>query len=267
MSLRRLFVLLTGGIAIAALFLSCGKKNPSEPEPTPPVMKAITGGTFSMGSINDFNGSVPVHSVTVSSFYMDSTEVTRADYWARMKRDPWSVPSDVLPASNVSWFDAVLYCNARSKHYKLDTVYRYDSVGTIQGNKTLDTLKNVAADMSKNGYRLPTEAEWEYACRAGSTSDYYWGNSYPPTSATDTMFLDFNAVWNDNSSGSVDTVATKFANGFGLYDMSGNVQEWCFDWYGDTYYSSSPSTDPVGPDTSKAFGGIRVDCHDTRRRL
>jgi len=96
-------------------------------------------------------------------------------------------------------------------------------------------------DTSKYGYRLPTEAEWEYACRAGSTTDYYWGQNYPPVTSADSARIDSYAVYGDF----VFPVATRMANSWGLYDMSGNVFELCYDWYGT--YSDSEVYDPTGP--------------------
>jgi len=220
------------------LFSGC---NPNDFGLLPPQgMKQIPGGTFQMGDTL-YSVEQPVHSVTVSSFYMDTTEVTQGDYLALMGVHPrycFCDSGSLWPENGISWFEAVLYCNARSKRDGLDTVYSYDSVSLLTYG-----LAGLAIDFAKNGYRLPTEAEWEYACRAGTMTDYYWGGSFPPTTLADTLTIDSNAVWREGNNGPK-RVGGKRPNAFGLYDMIGNAYEWCNDWY--DAYSAGAQTDPTG---------------------
>ena len=235
-------------LAVVALYGGCGKSNPAD-EGTDAItfagMKLISGGTFQMGSANGYSDELPVHRVTVSSFHMDTTEVTQADYTTLMGVNPSHFAGNpLLPVEQVTWYDAVLYCNARTKRDSLDTVYTFTSITGLPGY-LCSGLAGLAVDTGRNGYRLPTEAEWEYACRAGDSAAYYWGGSYPLATAADTAAMDSNAVWWHNSPGISQQVATKKPNAFGLYDMSGNVWEWCNDLYGS--YSSGAQTDPAGP--------------------
>jgi formylglycine-generating enzyme required for sulfatase activity len=184
----------------------------------------IEGGTFTMGSPNDElnRGSDETqHQVTVSSFYMGAYEVTQAEWVAVMGSNPSYSAGDDLPVEQVSWYDAVAYCNARSVQRGLTPVY------TINGT-------NVTMDISKNGYRLPTEAEWEYAARAGTTTAYNTGASITTAQANF-----------DNSINETVAVGSYAPNDWGLYDMHGNVLEWVWDWY-DTYPSNA-QTNPTGP--------------------
>ncbi|MBL8028893.1 MAG: formylglycine-generating enzyme family protein [Fibrobacteres bacterium] len=206
-------------------------------------MKQIPGGTFQMG---DSTYSKPVHTVNVSTFWMDSTEVTQSDYYAVTGVNPsYHSGNTSRPVEMVTWFDAVLYCNARSKRDGRDTVYRYTSVSgsAYQGCRDLSGL---VLNFSKIGYRLPTEAEWEYAYRAGTTTAYYWSNTWDQPQA-DTY------CWNNNNSrNSTYPVGTKLPNAWGLYDMAGNVWEWCNDWLES--YTADTKTNPMGPST----GSYRV---------
>jgi formylglycine-generating enzyme required for sulfatase activity len=196
-------------------------------------MKRIPAGSFIMGSA-DNPLEQPIHRVTISPFWLDTAEVTQADYLGLMGRNPSLDTSDVAcPVSYVTWYDAVLYCNARSKRDGLDTVYVFTSYNGSPGTGCID-LPGLGIDFSKAGYYLPTEAQWEYSCRANSTARYFWGDTL------DTAYL-----WcRENSKGAVHRVCTRKPNAFGLYDMCGNVSEWCNDWFGP--YDSTAQTDPTG---------------------
>ena len=184
----------------------------------------VEGGTFRMGSTDGDSDEKPVHSVTVGSFYMKATEVTQKEWREVMGSNPFAFEGDDRPVESVSWFDAVKYCNALSKKEGRTPVYR------INGN-------SVTANWNADGYRLPTEAEWEYAARGGKSSKRY---KYSGSNSVGSV-----GWYDDNSGSKTNSVGQKQANELGLYDMSGNVLEWCWDWYGD--YSSGQQTDPIGP--------------------
>ena len=206
-------------------------------------MVSISGAMFPMGS--DLNADEqPIHTVSISGFFMSNTEVTQGEYVRVMGVNPSYFASDTnQPVENLTWFDAVLYCNKRSVLEGRDSVYSYIGISGIPGNGCTG-LTGLAITMTNNGYRLPTEAKWEFACRAGSVDDFLWG-SYPPNSIQDTTLIDSNAWWANNSGNISHAVAQKRYNGFELYDMTGNVQEWCNDWY--DAYGSGMEYDPIGP--------------------
>jgi len=197
----------------------------------------VEGGTFQMGTASGGeNIERPVHTVTVKSFNISKYQVTQKEWYEimgttiRQQRDMADKSASIYgegdnyPMYYVNWYEVVEYCNRRSIKEGLEPVYRGS------GN-------NIICDWSKNGYRLPTEAEWEYAAKGGTkeyiTTEYSGSNSVGAV-----------AWYYDNSNNSSHPVGTKAANNLGIYDMSGNVWEWCWDWYGD--YTSSSQTDPRG---------------------
>ncbi|MBR6193097.1 MAG: formylglycine-generating enzyme family protein [Treponema sp.] len=194
--------------------------------------KLVEGGTFQMGSTDERHDENPVHTVRVSSFYMCDHEVTQKEYRDVMGTNPSKFSGDNLPVERVSWYNAVEYCNKLSIKEGLTPCY------TINGSST-------TCNFNANGYRLPTESEWEYAARGGKKSNGY---TYAGSNSVG------NVAWYDDNSGSqTHNVKTKAPNELGLYDMSGNVWEWCWDWYGN--YSSGSQTNPSG----SSSGSYRVE--------
>lgn len=181
-------------------------------------MVYVSGGTFTMGGTSEqgsdaYDDEKPTHSVTLSSYYICKYEVTQALWRAVMGSNPSNFKGDNLPVENVSWNDCQTFINRLNSY----------------------TGRN---------FRLPTEAEWEFAARGGNYSRHYKysGSNYIS-----------DVAWYDGNSGNrTHPIGTKQANELGLYDMSGNVYEWCSDWYGS--YSSYSQNDPTGPNS----GSYRV---------
>ena len=199
-------------------------------EPSRPSMPLLTfvlvnGGTFQMGSTSGESDEKPVHAVTVSSFLMATYGLTQAAYASVMGTNPSQFVGDATrPVEQVSWFDAVAFCNELSDLEGLQRCY------TISGTK-------VGCDLTKDGYRLPTEAEWEFAARGGTSSRGY---TYAGSNTVDDV-----AWYSGNSGNTTHPVGTKAPNELGLYDLSGNVWEWCWDWY--RQYQSGAQSDLAGP--------------------
>jgi len=210
------------------------------------MMALIPAGTFRMGNITNhpdgWDNEKPVQEVTITRpFLMSRTEVTQEQYEAVMGSNPsWFKGAD-RPVERVNWYEAVEFCNELSRQEGLDPCY--SGIGT-----------SIVCDFTANGYRLPTEAEWEYACRAGTETDFYTGNmSHSGVSPLDPA-LDRAGWYGGNSGSTTHPVGEKKPNAFGLYDMHGNVWEWCWDRWDNNYYASSPAEDPRGP----ASGSFRV---------
>jgi formylglycine-generating enzyme required for sulfatase activity len=192
-------------------------------------MLPVPGGKYVMGSAEGNPDESPVHPVTVSPFLMGRTEVTQEQYRKVMGTNPSLFTKGdnaaTQPVERVTWYDAVAFCNKLSSIEGLPLVY------TVVVSATGTT---VTQDRRKTGYRLPTEAEWEYAARGGSSLAPWWlAGDDDPT----------NVAWTDGRSAS--PVATLEPNALGLYDLSGNVWEWCWDWYGK--YTVETQNDPEGP--------------------
>lgn len=195
-------------------------------------MLLVPAGSFTMGDARGIyeKNERPARTVSLDAFYMGSTEVTQAQYQDVMGTNPSSSKGTKQPVEKVTWYDALHFCNALSEREGLQPVY-----ADIDGNLT--------ADFSVNGFRLPTEAEWEYACRAGTSSTYYTG---------ETMQDLLRCAWfSGNADGQPGDVGRLEANDFGLHDMHGNVFEWCWDWYSPNYYAEGENDNPRGPEGGK----------------
>ena len=197
------------------------------------TMRQLDGGEFWMGSRGDdgqaYEYEKPRHRVRLSPFSMMTVGVTQRLYRAAMKQEPPAAEEAALPVVNVNWFDAVAFCNALSELRGLRPCYQ-------------QTENGWEWDRSADGFRLPTEAEREYATRAGSDTRFCFGD--------DEAKLGDYAWFSENAGADLHPVGQKRANDWGLHDLHGNVWEWCWDW--DGRYSADPASDPVGPSSGSA---------------
>ena len=203
------------------------KTDASKQESDPAAsMVRIAGGSFIMGDKTQVDA--PPHEVAVSSFYMDKYPVTQEQYQKAMGANPSRWKAARNPVEQVRWSDAVKFCNRRSELENLQPCY---------------DLKTWKCDFGANGYRLPTEAEWEYACRAGTPTAYFFGD--------DPSKLGEYAWFEKNSGRRAQPVGQKLPNAWGLYDICGNVWQWCNDFYKVDYYQEAPHQDPKGPNAGQ----------------
>jgi len=224
-------------------------------------MVLVEGGTFTMGDTwgGGYQDEIPTYKVTFTyDFYIGKYETTFDEYDAfceatgRSKPSDWGFGRGSRPVIEVSWNDAIAYCNWLSEKENLPKAY--DSNGYL-----IDKDRMITTDITKAlGYRLPTEAEWEYAARGGNKSKGY---KYSGSDNVDNV-----AWYKDNSGNKTHEVGKKAPNELGLYDMSGNVFEWCSDWYGNyysyaqtnRYYSLSPNRVYRGGSWATRAPGVRV---------
>ena len=204
----------------------------------------LPGGAFMMGSRDDDpmagGNEKPAREVKVSGLWMGETAVTNGQYEHYVRaggEEPrlWTAKDynqAEQPVVGVSWYEAVRYCNYLSDRAGLERCYKGEG-------------EDVEWNRKAEGYRLPTEAEWEYACRAGTRTQWSFGD--------DERELGAHGWYRENSGGALQPVARKKANGWGLYDMHGNVWEWCWDWYKSSYEGTG-SEDPTGPRRNELAG-------------
>ncbi|MCL2801858.1 MAG: formylglycine-generating enzyme family protein [Treponema sp.] len=202
------------------------------------TMVRINGGTFTMGSpANEAGRDIDEiqRQVTVSSFQMSRYPITQREYQDIMGTNSSHFKGDNLPVENVTWFDAIEYCIKRSQKEELTPAYTMTNRVPATGYPI--TSATVTWNRNANGYCLPTEAEWEYACRAGTTTAYNTGNNITTRQAN----FDGGCCCDG---GKTTPVGSFPANAWGLHDMHGNVWEWCWDWYGA--YQTGAQNNPTG---------------------
>jgi formylglycine-generating enzyme required for sulfatase activity len=212
--------------------VSCQRRDAVPRGAAPPIVKTAAGdemvllpaGKFRMGRDDGQPDAAPAHEVSLDSFLIDRYEVTQEQYTKVAHLNGSHFKDPQRPVEMISWANAAMYCNQRSKAEGLEPCYDENTA---------------ACNFAANGYRLPTEAEWEYACRAGSSTPYPFGD--------DPRQLPQHAWYAENSGKTTHLVGKCEPNAWGLFDMLGNVAEWCNDVYSEDYYKHSPAENPRGP--------------------
>jgi formylglycine-generating enzyme required for sulfatase activity len=275
----------------AKLFANVRVQVTADDAVAPSGMALIPAGSFTMGNCMDPSegdgDELPLHTVYVSAFYMDKYLVTKS-LWDTVYQ--WAIAHGYTfdnagsgkaanhPVQSINWYDCVKWCNARSeKEGRVPAYYTDTGLGVRY------RIGQVAPYVSwSSGYRLPTEAEWEKAARGGLSGQRFpWGNTiswsqanycaYPLSYAYDVNPTSgYNPAWTSGGSPYTTPVGSFAANGYGLYDMAGNVWQWCWDWYGS--YSSGSQTDPRGPPSGSfrvyrggGWGYFAIDCRTAYR--